>query len=239
LIDGLDEIIETSGRAEICRRIEQFVASCNPDNRFIITSRIAGYRAVPLIGNFAHFTINELDNNQIQEIEGLEHLTNLKRLTIDRNQIKMIKALENLTNLQELCLRENSIRKIENLESLSNLKGLFLDSNLITQIDGLKNLPNLKFVSLIANHIGPTLNGHDFPNSLVDLDLWENNIEFVENMEHLENLRHLNFSENPVRDVVGIEPLENLRTLTLEEDFLNNDVLEWYREWKKYHYSDF
>lgn len=92
LIDGLDEVVETSGRAEVCRRIEQFVASCNPDNRFVITSRISGYRAVPLIGNFSHFTVNELDDTQIQSFLSKWYplLERLQQPNISLNEISLI-----------------------------------------------------------------------------------------------------------------------------------------------------
>lgn len=66
LLDGLDEVVNVTDRAEIGRRIEQFVSSSNPRNRFVITSRVSGYRVVPLAGDFSHYTIKELDKDQIQ-----------------------------------------------------------------------------------------------------------------------------------------------------------------------------
>ncbi|MBI3732071.1 MAG: HEAT repeat domain-containing protein [Chloroflexi bacterium] len=67
LLDGLDEIIEAGDRVEITRRIEEFAAGLHPHNRFVVTSRIAGYRSAPLGGGFAHFTLRELARPQIEK----------------------------------------------------------------------------------------------------------------------------------------------------------------------------
>lgn len=69
LLDGLDEIVNPNDRSEIGRRIEQFVSSCHIDNRFIVTSRIAGYGAAQLGGDFAGHTLilRDLDYSQIEK----------------------------------------------------------------------------------------------------------------------------------------------------------------------------
>lgn len=67
LLDGLDEIVDAGDRAEIGRRIEQLVVSCKLGTRFVITSRIAGYRSAPLVGDFTHYTLRELGIPQIEK----------------------------------------------------------------------------------------------------------------------------------------------------------------------------
>lgn len=70
LLDGLDEIVDASDRAEIGRRLEQFVASCHSRTNVIITSRIAGYREAPLAReDFAvsTFTIRDMEFSQIEK----------------------------------------------------------------------------------------------------------------------------------------------------------------------------
>ncbi len=66
LLDGLDEIVEASNRTDIVRRIEQFVAG-NTSNQIVVTSRIAGYRESPLVGDFVHFTLRPMDRSQIEK----------------------------------------------------------------------------------------------------------------------------------------------------------------------------
>ena len=64
LIDGLDEEIDSGRRIQIVRAIEEFV-SRYPKNRYIITSRIAGYSMAALSLGFDHFVINPFDKEQI------------------------------------------------------------------------------------------------------------------------------------------------------------------------------
>ncbi len=66
LIDGLDEIVSADVRRSAVQQIEDFVRrhGARP-NRFIITSRIAGYTDAPLSGSFAQYTIREMDDEQI------------------------------------------------------------------------------------------------------------------------------------------------------------------------------
>jgi HEAT repeat protein len=64
IIDGLDEIPDASLRNTTSRRIIKFVNEFQT-NRFLLTSRIVGYRQNQLGGDFAHFTLNELNKDQI------------------------------------------------------------------------------------------------------------------------------------------------------------------------------
>lgn len=71
LFDGLDEIVEASDRRGIVGRIENFVrryggGGLRGSNRFVITSRIAGYRNAPLGEPFTHYEIQEMDDVQIK-----------------------------------------------------------------------------------------------------------------------------------------------------------------------------
>jgi HEAT repeat protein len=67
MLDGLDEVIDTSDRALIVRRIGDLVAGLDARNRVIITSRIVGYREAPLDGDYQHFTLLDLERDQIEQ----------------------------------------------------------------------------------------------------------------------------------------------------------------------------
>ncbi len=67
LLDGLDEIVNADDRRKVVERIEDFVRyHGNRPNRFVITSRIAGYRSAQLGEPFAHYTVQEMDETQIR-----------------------------------------------------------------------------------------------------------------------------------------------------------------------------
>ncbi|AFY55802.1 putative NTPase (NACHT family) [Rivularia sp. PCC 7116] len=65
LLDGLDEVFDQESRKQIVKCINQFVDEF-PNNKFVITSRIAGYRDVQLSGRFAEFTIEDMDSEQVE-----------------------------------------------------------------------------------------------------------------------------------------------------------------------------
>lgn len=67
LLDGLDEVIDSGDRAEIVKRIEQFVFACNQQTRFILTSRVAGYDYSLRDDIFVEFQLNDLGRSEIEK----------------------------------------------------------------------------------------------------------------------------------------------------------------------------
>ena len=67
LLDGLDEVTEPSDRVLISNQIEEFVRNTHRDNRVIVTSRIVGYRQAPLGSDYQHFTLLDLEREQIEK----------------------------------------------------------------------------------------------------------------------------------------------------------------------------
>jgi len=65
LLDGLDEIPDPSLRIQIVRHIEAFTQSY-PGNRFIVTSRIVGYKEAPLAADYQAFTLADFSEDQIK-----------------------------------------------------------------------------------------------------------------------------------------------------------------------------
>ncbi len=82
LLDGLDEVQDPGERLKVVRRVEYFVqrfssADRTPagrarrsGNRFVVTSRIAGYERAPLSG-FGHVTVLPFDDKDIERFVGL------------------------------------------------------------------------------------------------------------------------------------------------------------------------
>ncbi len=67
LLDGLDEVIDQSDRSRIVHEIEDLVSNSHADNRVVVTSRIAGYAAARLDGRYQHFTLLDLEREQIEK----------------------------------------------------------------------------------------------------------------------------------------------------------------------------
>ena len=67
LLDGLDEIVRADDRFGIVQRIEDFVLRHREaGNRFVVTSRRAGYRNAPLQVPFVHYTIQDMSEEEIR-----------------------------------------------------------------------------------------------------------------------------------------------------------------------------
>ncbi|MCP4544322.1 MAG: NACHT domain-containing protein [Chloroflexi bacterium] len=66
LLDGLDEVVDAHQRKGIAEAIQRLVADY-PGNMFVVASRIVGYQAARLSGDFVHYTIQPLPPERITE----------------------------------------------------------------------------------------------------------------------------------------------------------------------------
>lgn len=97
-----------------------------------------------------------LDNNYIEEIGNIGHLTNLKWLDLSFNKIKKIQGLDNLIHLEDLSLYSNKISIIEGLVKCTNLQCLSLGNNRIDSIEQIikfRQLKSLRMLTLSDNPI--------------------------------------------------------------------------------------
>ena len=67
LLDGLDEIVSADDRRKVVERVDDFIRHHDDrPNRFVIASRIVGYRSAPLSDSFIHYTLQEMEETQIR-----------------------------------------------------------------------------------------------------------------------------------------------------------------------------
>jgi len=107
LLDGLDEIVDADDRRGIVQQIKEFISATEQGgargkNHFIITSRIAGYRSAPLGEPFAHYVVEEMDEDQMERFlerwcRAVED-TQTPDLSIDRRQIKAQEEVDGIMN---------------------------------------------------------------------------------------------------------------------------------------------
>ncbi|KAE9301932.1 hypothetical protein PF008_g22613 [Phytophthora fragariae] len=103
-----------------------------------------------------HLVKLQLDNNVLQEIDGIGHLVHLKWLDLSFNNISSIKGLDNLVQLTDLSLYNNCIAKLENLDTLKELQVLSIGNNLLPSTEGLlylKCLEKLRVLNLSGNPV--------------------------------------------------------------------------------------
>ncbi|KAK1877579.1 Dynein regulatory complex subunit 3 [Dissostichus eleginoides] len=95
-----------------------------------------------------------LNNNLIENIEGLDHLINLTWLDLSFNGIELIEGLESLQKLELLNLSDNKISVLENMETLERLTHFSIANNLLGELDivlYLRKFKNLFNINLFGN----------------------------------------------------------------------------------------
>jgi len=156
-------------------------------------------------------------NLKIKEINGLENLTLLEELDLSSNEISEIKGLDTLRNLRRLRLSHNNIEYIQGLENLTQLEELDLIFNKITSIGGLESQKNLKSLNLAENQINEIKNLNNLKN-LKELRLDHNQISEIKGLENLSSLEELNLFKNQIKEIKGLKNLKNLKKLDLEHN---------------------
>lgn len=124
LLDGLDEIVSADDRRKVVERIEDFVRyHDNRPNRFVITSRRAGYRSALLREPFVHYVVQDMDETQIRRF--LEHwctaaeavqtpdLSQAARDVVAKREIDAImKAVQNSPGVRRLATNPLLLRTL-------------------------------------------------------------------------------------------------------------------------------
>ena len=171
-------------------------------------------------------TLTRIDapNKGIRSLTGLEHATNLQRLSlgpeevnnefVNSNEISDLSPLTGLINLTYLSLWDNSISDISALSNLTNLTYLDLDGNSISDISALSNLTNLERLSLADNSISDISALSNLTN-LPWLSLGGNSISDISALSNLTNLERLSLADNSISDISALSNLTNLTWLFL------------------------
>ena len=163
-----------------------------------------------------------LTDYYIDNLNGLENLTNLTRLDIYdssyshptplNHNISDITPLEKLKKIVHLSLTHNSISDITPLKKLTNLTYLDLSSNNISDITSLKGLANLTYANLSSNNISDITPFKGLTN-LANLELNGNKISDVTPLKGLTNLTYANLSSNNISDITPFKEFEELTEL--------------------------
>ena len=108
---------------------------------------------------------------QIMDITGLEHATQLVRLSAWGNQIQDVNPLSKLTQLQQLHLQGNQITDITAFAGLTELRQLHLSDNQIRDVSALRGLTKLEELWLGGNPIQDKTPLHSLLEQNPDMDL--------------------------------------------------------------------
>ncbi len=224
-------ITEIKGLENFTGLIELYITSEFLDEEHHYVPKI---RYIKGLENLINIEILDLSGNEIEEIKGLETLTNLIELylgmyndgDINGNEVKEIKGLKNLKKLEILDISFSSITEIKGLEKLRNLRELYLEGNHISEIKGLEHLNKLQVLNLARNEKINELKGLENLINLQELCLGRydeegfNRIEEIKGLDNLINLRILDISDNMVSKI-NLKKQKKLNILFLQNNEMN------------------
>jgi hypothetical protein len=156
----------------------------------------------------------------IMNLNVIQHLTNLERLSLEFNRIRDISPLAALKRLSHLSLNDNRLSDISALAGLKRLKNLALHHNSIEIIDALAGLTNLDDLNLWGNHISD-ISPLEGLGRLEQLNLGANDIGDISALAGLTNLKWLGLRYNKIRDISVLEGLTSLESVDLEYNHLD------------------
>ena len=156
----------------------------------------------------------DLNSNQLTDVGSLSGLTNLHSLYLSGNQISDVSDLSGLTTLSYLTLNNNQISDVSSLSGLTNIYELHLESNQLNNIEGLSGLTGLQSLHLDLNQL-TNLNELSILTNLYELYSRENQLSDVSGLSGLTNLQFLYLDYNQISDVSSLSGLTNLQSLNL------------------------
>ncbi|MCU5678590.1 NEAT domain-containing protein [Bacillus cereus] len=188
-------------------------------------------------------TLSIYSGKGINEIAGLEYMTNLEKLTLRESNVTDISAISKLRSLKYVDLTSNSIESIHPIGQLENINMLFLRDNKISDLTPLSKMKKIKTLDLIGNNIKDIqplftlstmkqlylannqisdLNGIDRLNNVELLWIGNNKINNVESISKMSNLIELEIADSEIKDISPLSQLGNLQVLNLEENYISD-----------------
>ncbi|HFK1709993.1 TPA: leucine-rich repeat domain-containing protein [Bacillus mycoides] len=161
-------------------------------------------------------TLSIYSGEGINEIAGLEYMTNLEKLTLRESNVTDISVISGLRHLKYLDLSSNPIESIQPVSKLENLDMLFLRDNKIADLTPLSQMKKIKILDLIGNNI-KDLTPLFTVLSLEEVYLANNQISNLSGIEKLKNVNLLWIGNNKISDVEPISKMSNLIELEIAD----------------------
>ena len=111
------------------------------------------------------------ENNEINNIDGLQNITNYIELNLSNNVISDTSPLDNIqTGLVQLDLSFNDIERVPNLSNFTKIDNLYFNNNVsLTDISGLSTIKEIKNLHLQDTQVSDlhSLSGMDIANRIL------------------------------------------------------------------------
>ncbi|MBJ8018183.1 leucine-rich repeat domain-containing protein [Bacillus cereus group sp. N34] len=188
-------------------------------------------------------TLSIYSGEGINEIAGLEYMTNLEKLTLRESNVTDISVISGLRHLKYLDLSSSPIESIQPVSKLENLDMLFLRDNKIADLTPLSQMKKIKILDLIGNNIKDltplftvlsleevylannqisNLSGIEKLKNVNLLWIGNNKISDVEPISKMSNLIELEIADSEIKDISSLSKLVKIQVLNLEENYISD-----------------
>ncbi|PGL84318.1 NEAT domain-containing protein [Bacillus thuringiensis] len=187
----------------------------------------------------------EAKNKGIQDVSGLEYMTNLENLKLEEVKLKNIKFISGLRQLKSLSitygeledigplaelehiefltLRNNKISDLSPLSQMKKIKMLDLNSNYIKDIKPLFTVKSLRTLTVANNQISnDNLAGIEQLKNVKNLSLSNNGLTNIEHITSMKKLVELDLAKNELENIEPLSRLSTVQSLNLEENYISH-----------------
>ncbi|WP_432401391.1 leucine-rich repeat domain-containing protein [Wukongibacter sp. M2B1] len=153
--------------------------------------------------------------DQVYNLDGIEHLENLKRLYLmDAKGIRNLSSLALLSKLKELSLNDIKMSNLSDSDEFTALEELDINYSKINSILLSKNFPNIKRLDIQGVELRD-LSFFKQLQSLEELRLSFNELDNLRGIEELENLKRLDLYKTEIRTIDKVKESESLETIVI------------------------
>ncbi|PFS52908.1 NEAT domain-containing protein [Bacillus thuringiensis] len=187
----------------------------------------------------------EAKNKGIQDVSGLEYMTNLENLKLEEVKLKNIRCISGLRQLKSLSitygeledigplaelehiefltLRNNKISDLSPLSQMKKIKMLDLNSNYIKDIKPLFTVKSLRTLTVANNQISnDNLAGIEQLKNVKNLSLSNNGLTNIEHITSMKKLVELDLAKNELENIEPLSRLSTVQSLNLEENYISD-----------------
>ncbi|WP_002204544.1 NEAT domain-containing protein [Bacillus cereus] len=187
----------------------------------------------------------EAKSKGIQDVSGLEYMTNLENLTLEEvkleniqfiSKLRQLKSLSitygeledigplaELEHIEVLTLRNNKISDLSPLSQMKKIKMLDLNSNYIKDIKTLFTVTSLRTLAVANNQISnDNLAGIEQLKNVKNLSLSNNGLTNIEHITAMKKLVELDLAKNELENIAPLSRLSTVQSLNLEENYISD-----------------
>ncbi|MGH0426157.1 leucine-rich repeat domain-containing protein [Bacillus pretiosus] len=189
----------------------------------VVEAKSKGIQDVTGLEYMTNLETLTLEEVKLENIQFISNLRQLKSLSITYGELKDIGPLAELEHIESLSLRNNKISDLSPLSQMKKIKMLDLNSNYIKDIKPLFTVTTLKTLTVANNQISnANLAGIEQLKNVKSLSLSNNGLTNIEHITPMKKLVELDLSKNELENIEPVSRLSTVQSLNLEENYISD-----------------